>query len=388
MCKGIVVVDFEGDMVSCGMCGAECRVPAPMSDGVVIDDFLIVKKLGSGGMGDVYLAHEFSLDRKVALKILKDEISKDEVNSESFIREARSVASFNHPNIIQAYKFGFDEGVLFFATEYVQGETLQDSLKEEGMLDELKVLKIAEETVIALRYAWEKRQLVHRDIKPENIMISHEDGRTKLMDLGLSCLGGEADDGDQISGTPQYISPEQIMGTQIDNRTDFYCLGATLYHLLSGEFPFKGNLQEIVKQHLAEAPRSLKKHRPDLNDNTVKIIHKLMKKDPEERYQSADKLLKDIIKTKSILKNSCKSKKHIHVSSKEVTTHFKTEKRKNKKDESQKNKILAVLGLVLLVTFGGILLLSTKMLNPNKAEEEKTEVNEKKLDPKTKAVSD
>ena len=374
-CKGIVVVDFEGDTVGCGTCGAVCKVPAPMSEGVVIDDFLIVRKLGSGGMGDVYLAHEFSLDRKVALKILKDSISKNDEVSDSFIKEARSVASLNHPNIIQAHKVGFDDGVLFFAMEYVQGQNLQDILKSDGMMEELQVLTIASEVVTALGYAWEKRQLIHRDIKPENIMISNEDGRTKLMDLGLSCHAGEEDgEGDQISGTPQYISPEQIMGTDIDVRTDFYCLGATLYHLLSGQFPFRGNLQEIVKAHLSEAPRSLKKHRPDLNENTVKIVHKLMKKDPNDRYSSADKLLKELEKTKHMITNVNKSKKHIHIKPTEVKTHYKTEKRKNRKDESQKMKVLAVLGLVLLLTFGGILYLSGKMLKAKPAQTEKEEV--------------
>ena len=386
-CQGIIVVDFEGDMVNCGICDAVCKVPAPFSEGVVIDDFLILNLLGAGGMGNVYLAHEFSLDRKVALKILKDSISLNTEIRNSFIKEARSVASLNHPNIIQAYKVGLDEeGILFFAMEYVEGQTLQDLQKQNGMLDEKLVLDIAFDTVTALSYAWDKRKLVHRDIKPENIMISNEDGRTKLMDLGLSCHAGESDaDEDQISGTPQYISPEQIMGTDIDIRTDFYCLGATLYHLLSGTFPFNGNLQEIVKQHLSASPRSLKRHRPDLSDNTVKIIHRLMKKSPDERYSSAEKLLKDLTKAKNLITNALKSKKHISIKPAEVKTHAKIERSKNRKDDGQKKKVLTVLGLILLVTFGGILLLANKMLNPESPKPKKDNVAKtetKKTQPK------
>ena len=232
-CKGINEVDFDGKFINCGHCNAICKVPEPLSEGVVIDDFLILKLLGKGGMGNVLLAHDFPLDRNVALKILHEEISQDEKFNTDFVREARSVASLNHNNIIQAYKVGEDDGRLFFAMEFVEGQNLLDMLKNEGSLDEMLVLDVAYDIAQALGYAWEKRQLVHRDIKPENIMISDQ-GVTKLMDLGLSCQASAMeDDGDKISGTPHYISPEQILGYDIDIRTDFYCLGASLYHMLS-----------------------------------------------------------------------------------------------------------------------------------------------------------
>ena len=365
-CKSIVAIDFECQAVKCGNCDAICLVPNDISEGVVINDFLIIKLLGAGGMGNVYLAHEFSLERMVALKILKDSISENEEVREAFIKEARSVASLNHPNIVQAHKVGFDEGILFFSMEYVEGQTLRDILKSEGQLEESQILDVTFETVTALGYAWEKRQLVHRDIKPENIMISNEDGRTKLMDLGLSCNANDADtDSDRISGTPQYISPEQISGQDIDIRTDFYCLGATMYHLLSGEFPFNGTLQEIVKGHLAETPKSLKKLRPDLSDNTVKIVHRLMQKEPADRYSSAETLLRDLEKARQQLnkQNKSKSRTHINVSSTDVSKRLNTRKTKVQKDKKQKDKTMLVVVFLCLI-LGGVLAMIYIMSGP------------------------
>ena len=228
-CHGIVATDFDDELVMCGHCGATCQVPKGFGPGVVIDDFAILQLIGQGGMGDVYLAHQFSLDREVALKILKAKFLEDPKFSEEFIQEARAVASLNHPNIIRAYKVGFDQDKLFFAMEMVEGQNLN-----------------------ALGYAWDTSRLIHRDIKPDNIMIS-SDGVAKVMDLGLSRRAGDVyDDGDIISGTPQYISPEQIIGGDADIRIDPYCLEASLYQLLSGRCPFEGNLQEIVRKHVQE----------------------------------------------------------------------------------------------------------------------------------------
>ena len=290
-CHGIVETEFADDYVICGHCEAACQVPKEFGPGVVIDDFVIAKLLGEGGMGHVYLAHQFSLDRKVALKILKEDFLKDPKFKDEFIYEARSVACLNHPHIIQAYKVGEEYGIVFFAMEYVEGRNLQDILKEDGAITEKLALSVAMEIVSALGYAWNLRKLVHRDIKPENIMIS-TDGAAKLMDLGLSLRDGDdKDDGDTISGTPQYISPEQIVGNEMDIRGDFYCLGATLYHLVSGSLPFEGSLQEIIKQHLSAQPKPLKELAPHLNLYFVKIIHKMLSKSPEDRYDNADTLL-------------------------------------------------------------------------------------------------
>ena len=330
-----------------------------MSKGVVIDDFMIIKLLGDGGMGNVYLAHQFSLDRNVALKILKDEISQNEEIRNSFIREARSVASLNHSNIIQAFKVGIEDDILFFAMEYVQGPNLYNLLEKENQLDEVKVLSVGYDIAKAIGYAWSKRKLVHRDIKPENIMISNDEGLTKLMDLGLSCYAQEQSDDGKISGTPQYISPEQILGNEVDFRTDFYSLGATLYHLLSGQFPFDGTLREIIRQHIQDIPPSLKRVRPELSENTIKIINKLMNKKPEDRYSSADKLMKDLKHTKKLILDNEKGKKHFSYNSASgAKQSSNSNKKRRKKVETQQLKVYFILGLILLVTFGSIIFLN------------------------------
>jgi eukaryotic-like serine/threonine-protein kinase len=149
-CGGIVATDFDDELVSCGHCESACRVPTEFGPGVVIDDFAIVQLVGQGGMGNVYLAHQFSLDRQVALKILKSKYLEDPKFKEEFINEARSVASLNHPNIIRAFKVGFEDGRLFFAMEFVEGQNLNDILKQEGAIDQERVIDIAIDTVEAL----------------------------------------------------------------------------------------------------------------------------------------------------------------------------------------------------------------------------------------------
>lgn len=376
LCQGIVETEYDDEYLICGHCESACLVPKDFGPGVVIDDFVIVNLLGEGGMGNVYLAHQFTLDRKVALKILKDDFLKDPKFKDEFIYEARSVASLNHPNIIQAYKVGEEGGVVFFAMEYVEGRNLKDILKEEGTINEKLAISIAMEIVEALGYGWNLRKLVHRDIKPENIMMTN-DGTAKLMDLGLSLRDGDnKDEGDMIAGTPQYISPEQILGTEMDIRGDFYCLGATLYHLVSGKLPFEGNLQEIVKQHLSQKPPSLRKLVPGIDDFFAKIIHKMMSKKPENRYDCADSLLADFRKDMRLIEDAEQGKKHFRISTQtniKAATQTSGFTRKKKKDP------LLVASLVMLfILIGGFLVIKMFMGSkpaPTVKTQEKTKIS-------------
>jgi serine/threonine protein kinase len=308
----------------------------------VIDDFAILQLVGQGGMGDVYLAHQFSLDRLVALKILKAQFLEDPKFKEEFVQEARSVASLNHPNIIRAYKVGFEDGRLFFAMEYVEGENLNDILKADGAIEPSRVLEIAIDVAQALGYAWETSRLIHRDIKPDNIMIS-ADGIAKVMDLGLSRRAGDVyDDSDIISGTPQYISPEQIMGDPMDIRGDFYSMGATLYHLVTGRFLFDGTLEEMIKKHMTEKPPSLKQTAPHVSEAFGRIIRKLVAKKPEDRYQDAESLVKDLKKAQSSQSSGSNSGKKKHITVKNfssTTTHGMTPSKRGMKkpDKDSKN---------------------------------------------------
>ena len=304
----------------CGLCNTACHVPKGLQHGVVIDAFVIEKLLGTGGMGNVYLAHQVSLDREVALKILHPQFLEDQKFLEEFVYEARSVASLNHPNIVQAYKVGEENGALFFAMEIVDGHNLNDILNKEGHITEKFAVDIAIEVTNALGYAWEKRQLVHRDIKPENIMIT-QDGHAKVMDLGLSRRDGDNfDDGDTISGTPQYISPEQILGTEIDIRSDFYSLGATLFHLVTGRFVFEApQLPQMIQMHIQETPTSAKSLIPELSKEFSYIINKLLAKQPENRFQDAASLVKELQKARKLLKDQKRGVKHFNIKTQAVS---------------------------------------------------------------------
>ena len=288
-----------GKKMNCPNCN--CPVVTPESAfgaGSVIGDFIIIKQLGAGGAGVVFLAHQISLDRPAALKIIKEaspDSSDDPVND--LIREARSAAKLNHPNIVQAYAVGEDDGVFYFAMEYVEGETMKSVLKHEGTLEPKKAAKIIQQIAEGLQFAWDKQKLTHRDIKPDNIMLTAS-GQAKLAALGLSRRAGEhseEDDSDEVMGTPQYISPEQLTGATVDTRSDIYSLGATFYQFVTGRFPYEGpDVDEIAKQHVIgnlTPPKNVNHNVPDAVNS---IIMKMMARYPEQRYQSPGEVAKAI----------------------------------------------------------------------------------------------
>jgi len=300
-CKDIVTAaDGQfGKKMTCQHCN--CPVVTPESAfgaGMVIGDFIIIKQLGSGGAGVVFLAHQISLDRPAALKIIK-ESSKDigENPVQDLIREARSAAKLNHPNIVQAYAVGEDDGVFYFAMEFVDGETMKSVLKREGTIEPRKAAGIIKQIADGLQFAWDKQKLTHRDIKPDNIMYTSTK-QAKLADLGLSRQAGEHEedaDSDEVMGTPQYISPEQLTGAEIDTRSDIYSLGATFYQFVTGRFPYEGpDIDEIAKQHVIGnliPPRDKNYNVPEEINN---IIMKMMARYPENRYQSPGEVSKAI----------------------------------------------------------------------------------------------
>ena len=293
-CHGIVLAELEDDMVNCGHCHSVLKVPHDLGPGVVVDDFVLLKRIGTGGMGKVYLAHQFSLERECALKILMDHYVEDKYKND-FIIEARSVAKLNHLNIVKAYKVGVDNGIFFFAMEYVEGHNLKDVLRKKKTLSQDYVVKVAIEITRALAYAWKEAHLVHRDIKPDNIVVA-KDGTSKLMDLGLCRPAHQTEeDSEIVSGTPQYISPEQILGASLDIRSDFYSLGATLYHLLTGKFVFNGSVDEIIDKHLDNKPKPISTYKTQINPKLDDLILKLLSKKPENRFQDAESLEKELL---------------------------------------------------------------------------------------------
>ncbi|GMV82967.1 MAG: hypothetical protein AMXMBFR7_41510 [Planctomycetota bacterium] len=265
----------------------------------MLGDYELLKEIGRGGMGSVYLATQVSLGRPVAVKILSKDLAKNADFVQRFFREARAVAQLNHPNLIQGIAVGEIEGQYFFAMEYVDGPSAMQRLKDMGgKLLEDEALDIAIQVARALEHA-HKHGMVHRDIKPDNILLTN-DGTAKLCDLGLAKLTRAEDAGltqaGQAVGTPNYISPEQARGrTDVDIRSDLYSLGATTYHLLVGEPPYTGNAAAVIMtQHLAEPPRDAHAANPDVSPEFSGVLLRLMQKKPEDRYASPAELIADL----------------------------------------------------------------------------------------------
>ena len=299
-CRNVLEVDNSdcGAEVGCPKCGEVSIAPqSPVSAGVVIgNDFLILEEIGRGGMGVVYLTHQMSLDRRAALKILSQKYASNSEFVAGFIKEARAAAKLNHPHIVQAYAVGEDNGIYFFAMEYIDGETMKSVLKREGCIPIDTALTIIQQIAESLDYAWKEQRLIHRDIKPDNIMIA-KNGRAKLADLGLARIAGEIEDknDDEIMGTPQYISPEHLTGAPMDGRSDIYSLGSSFYHIITGQFPFSGKTAaEITRKHIEEPLKSPRLVNPNISEFVSRIIMKMMEKNPNDRYQTAEELVDDI----------------------------------------------------------------------------------------------
>lgn len=271
--------------------------------GKVVGDFRILRKLGQGGMGQVFLAEQLSLKRQVALKIMRPDLAANATALRRFQLEAEAVARINHANIVQVHAFGVADGMHFMALEYVEGKNLREYLARKGSPELKQGLSILRQVAAALQRAGELG-IIHRDIKPENILLTRK-GEAKVTDFGLSrCLVAEQNanltQSGVTMGTPLYMSPEQVQGKETDPRTDIYSLGVTCYHMFAGHPPYRGQTAiEVALQHVQASPVPLSEVRPDLPIELCQIIHKMMAKAPAERYQTAGDLLKDVTRLRS-----------------------------------------------------------------------------------------
>lgn len=268
-----------------------------MSDSPSIPGYTIVSKIAEGGMATVWKARQDKLDRVVAIKILTRAID-DEQDYQRFIYEARAAASLIHPNIVQVIDAGEQHGFMYYIMEYVPGPTAGDIVDSGNPLEEPKVLDIAREVAEALDYAWREHHVVHCDIKPDNLLM-HRNGRTKVADLGLAQVSGletvQIDD-DMTLGTPNYFPPEQaLVEDNLDCRADMYALGATLYHLATGEVPF-GELspEEVASQQVHGQLINPRELNPKLSFGLACLIRRMMAKAPENRYRDWAGVLADI----------------------------------------------------------------------------------------------
>ncbi|MBL8622383.1 MAG: protein kinase [Myxococcales bacterium] len=276
----------------------------PIGPGTRLAHFEIVRPLGHGGMGEVYLATDLALDRPVAIKVLPAAVARDAGRRERMIREARAQARLNHPNVAHIYFIGEDLGQLFFAMEYVEGETLAQRL-ERGPLPTDVALELARQAALGLREA-HRHGFTHRDIKPSNLMIDQH-GLVKVMDFGLVTASWAAADGaldrdaapaaSALVGTPLYMAPEQGQGKAVDHRADIYALGATLHHMIAGAPPFAGaSAAELLSMHETAPRASLvgRRARRRVVGLADAAIARMMAKRPADRPASYDELIAEL----------------------------------------------------------------------------------------------
>jgi serine/threonine-protein kinase len=277
-----------------------------------LGEFKLLRRLGRGGMAEVYLAEQTSLSRFVAVKILLPEMLKDAdgVPLKRFEQEARTAGSINHANIVQVYTIGEQNGLHYIVQEFVEGMNLSEFVKRNGPPDAETGLRIMEHVATALKVAGQAG-IVHRDIKPENIMLTQDDSNdtsvvtAKVADFGLAQLAQSSEalnltQRGTTMGTPLYMSPEQINGQKLDERSDLYSFGVTCYHMFAGRAPFRGETaMAVAAQHLQDQAEPLAERRPDLPKAVCGLIGRMMNKEPADRFADANALLEAVLKAKS-----------------------------------------------------------------------------------------
>ncbi|HEX2728234.1 MAG TPA: Stk1 family PASTA domain-containing Ser/Thr kinase [Rubrobacteraceae bacterium] len=258
--------------------------------------YTLLNRLGSGGMAEVYLAHDEVLDRDVALKALREQYAEDESFVERFRREARNAASLSHPNIVQVYDQGRAEnGTYYMAMEYVPGGTLKDRIVEHGALAPSEAAGLAAQVAEALAVAHD-RGIVHRDIKPQNVLMTPS-GETKVADFGIARAASATvmTQTNLVLGTAGYMAPEQAAGEKVSPATDLYSLGVVLYEMLTGALPYEADTPiAIAMKHVNEPPRHPREANPEVPAELNAIVVRLLAKAPNERYSSAEELARDL----------------------------------------------------------------------------------------------
>ncbi len=269
-----------------------------LAPGVKFGVYTILRSLGKGGMGEVWLAHHETMDIPVAIKVVHSHLTQSSDSLDRFLSEIRYTAKLRHSNIVRAHDAGCLHGIHFMVSDYVNGVSLTSKLDEGHVFSEHEVLKIGRFISDALKHAWTKHKILHRDIKPDNIMLDN-DGGVMLMDMGISkSLLDKAPDltsSDTLLGTPYYMSPEQIKGDDSDFHSDIYSLGATLYHLATGSRPYEAeSIINVATMHITDPVPNAAEFNPDLSEGFVNLLQKMMAKDPDERQVSWDEVIKEI----------------------------------------------------------------------------------------------
>lgn len=273
---------------TCPQCGEKIRVER------AFDNFVLLETLGVGGMGSVYKARDTRLDRLVALKLLRKELSDDPAEAARLQQEARATAAVNHPNVIQVYSSGSDHGQFYLVMELVDHGSLDDLMEQEKRVPEERALETAMQVARGLQAACEKG-LIHRDVKPANILFADE-GTAKIGDFGLAVVAEQkAEARNEIWGTPYYVAPERLNNEPEDFRSDIYSLGATLFHAIAGRPSIEGetNSASALRQ-LKNEPIDLGMHAPEVSGETRRIINRMLAPEPAQRFASYDELIEQL----------------------------------------------------------------------------------------------
>ena len=263
-------------------------VPDPLIDTLFDGRYKVLRKLGAGGMANVYLAEDEDLGRRVAIKILHERFAQDETFLERFRREAESAASLSHPNIVSIYDRGEVEDHPYIAMELLEGRSLKDVIRTVGPLPVAKAIAYTQQILSALRFS-HRNGIIHRDIKPHNILVGSEE-RLTVTDFGIARAGAsQMTEVGSIMGTAQYLSPEQARGGTVTAASDTYSVGVVLYEMLSGELPFNGDTPvEIAMKHLNDPPKPPSEVAAGIPEELDLVVLRSLAKKPAGRYTSAD----------------------------------------------------------------------------------------------------
>ena len=276
-----------------------------LNPGDTIAGYSVIRELGRGNNGIVYLAQQIVLERMVACKILLPEATEEPGYVEVFFREARNAAKLSHPNVVQALDVGEENGCCYFIMEYVPGKTLEDvRLENPARFTPKFLLPLAIQLADALDYAWRFHKMIHGDIKPENILLQDNSVTAKLADLGVARVAGTAED-EGLMATPMYVAPEVVLAkTPPDPRSDIYSFGVMLYEFFNGNPPFSGRSQQLIQKHINERPVPLSQAVPSLDAELASYIDRMLAKSPDIRPQSwkevHDTLAQILLRIKSV----------------------------------------------------------------------------------------
>ena len=260
------------------------------------DRYEIIRSIGEGGMANVYQGYDTILDRNVAIKVLRGDLSNDEKFVRRFQREALSASSLAHPNIVEMYDVGEDDGTYYIVMEYVEGKTLKQLLKKRGTLTLSEAIDIMSQLTDGMAHAHDS-YIIHRDLKPQNIMIK-DDGQIKITDFGIAMAlnATQLTQTNSVMGSVHYLPPEQASGKGCTIKSDIYSMGIIFYELLSGSLPFRGeNAVEIALKHMREPLPSLREDHPEIPQSIENIIRKATAKNPKNRYETAREMHEDLL---------------------------------------------------------------------------------------------